>query len=36
MGVPASNRPALPRVWFREVPERYVAGAKTGGRQEAR
>ena len=26
MGVPPGNRPALPRDWFRGVPERYVAG----------
>ena len=34
MGVPPSNRPAVPRDWFRGVPERYVAGADTRGRQE--
>ena len=26
MGVPPGNRPAVPRGWFRGVPERYVAG----------
>jgi hypothetical protein len=26
MGVPPGNRPAVPRDWFRGVPERYVAG----------
>ena len=26
MGVPPDNRPAVPRDWFRGVPERYVAG----------
>ena len=26
MGVPLGNRPAVPRDWFRGVPERYVAG----------
>ena len=25
-GGPPGNRPALPRDWFRGVPERYVAG----------
>jgi len=30
------NRPAVPRDWFRGVPERYVAGADTRGRQEGR
>jgi hypothetical protein len=25
MGVPPGNRPAVPRDWFRGVPERYVA-----------
>jgi hypothetical protein len=34
MGVQPGNRPALPRGWFRGVPERYVAGADTRGRQE--
>ena len=34
MGVPPGNRPAVPRDWFRGVPERYVAGADTRGRQE--
>ncbi len=33
MGVPPGNRPAVPRCWFRGVPERYVAGAYTRGRQ---
>jgi hypothetical protein len=36
MGVPPSNRPALPRDWSRGVPEWYVAGADTRGRQEGR
>jgi hypothetical protein len=36
MGVPPGNRPAAPRDWFRDVPERYVAGADTRGRQEGR
>jgi len=36
MGVPPGNRPAVPRDWFRGVPERYVAGADTRGRQEVR
>ena len=36
MGVPPGNRPAVPRDWFRGVPERYVAGADTRGRQEGR
>jgi hypothetical protein len=36
MGVPPGNRPAAPRDWFRGVPERYVAGADTRGRQEGR
>ncbi len=35
-GGPPGNRPALPRDWFRGVPERYVAGADTRGRQEGR
>ena len=26
MGGPPGNRPAVPRDWFRGVPERYVAG----------
>jgi|GEM_PF-1111944 len=34
MGVPPGNRPAVPRDWFRGVPERYIAGADTRGRQE--
>jgi hypothetical protein len=34
MGVPPGNRPAASRDWFRGVPERYVAGADTRGRQE--
>jgi len=25
-GGPPGNRPAVPRCWFRGVPERYVAG----------
>ena len=29
-----ATRPAVPRDWFRGVPERYVAGADTRGRQE--
>jgi hypothetical protein len=36
MGEPPGNRPAVPRDWFRGVPERYVAGADTRGRQEGR
>jgi len=36
MGVPPGNRPAVPRDWFRGVPERYVAGADTRGRQAFR
>jgi hypothetical protein len=36
MGVPPGNRPAAPRDWFRGVPERYVAGSDTRGRQEGR
>ncbi len=36
MGVPPGNRPALPRDWFRGVPEWYVAGTDTQGRQEER
>ncbi len=36
MSVPPGNRPALPRDWFRGVPERYVAGADIRGRQEGR
>ncbi|MEE9530536.1 MAG: hypothetical protein V3W52_06075 [Syntrophobacteria bacterium] len=36
MGVPPGNRPAVPRDWFRGVPERYVAGADTRGRQGRR
>ena len=36
MGVPPGNRPAVPRDWFRGVPERYVAGADIRGRQEGR
>ena len=36
MGVQPGNRPAVPRCWFRGVPERYVAGADTRGRQEGR
>ena len=35
MGVPPGNR-RVPRDWFRGVPERYVAGADTRGRQEGR
>ncbi len=34
MGVQPGNRPAVPRDWRRGVPERYVAGADTRGRQE--
>ncbi|MCG6981139.1 MAG: hypothetical protein LJE88_06995 [Deltaproteobacteria bacterium] len=34
MGVPPDNRPAVPRDWSRGVPERYVAGDDTRGRQE--
>jgi len=33
MGVPPGNRPAVLRDWFRGVPERYVEGADTRGRQ---
>ena len=36
MGVPQDNRPAVPRDWFRGVPNRYVAGADTRGRPEGR
>ena len=36
MGVPLGNRPAVPRDWFRGVPERYVAGADIRGRPEGR
>jgi hypothetical protein len=36
MGVPPGNRPAVPRDWFRGVPERYVAGTDIRGRQEGR
>jgi hypothetical protein len=36
MGVPPGNRPAVPQDWYRGVPERYVAGADTRGRQEGR
>ncbi len=36
MGVPPGNRPAVPRDWFRGVPERYVAGTDTRGCQEGR
>jgi hypothetical protein len=36
MGVPPGNRPAVPRDWPRGVPERYVAGSDTRGRQEGR
>ena len=36
MGVPPGNRPAVPRDWFRDVPEWYVAGADTRGRSEGR
>jgi hypothetical protein len=36
MVVPPSNRPAVPRDWYRGVPERYVAGADTRGRPEGR
>jgi hypothetical protein len=36
MGVLPGNRPAAPRDWVRGVPERYVAGADTRGRQEGR
>ncbi|MGW8223194.1 MAG: hypothetical protein ACWGP1_13690, partial [Syntrophobacteria bacterium] len=36
MGVPPGHRPAVPRDWFRGVPERYVAGGDTRGRQEGR
>ena len=36
MVVPPGNRPAVPRDWIRGVPERYVAGADTRGRQEGR
>ena len=33
---PPGNRPAAPRDWSRTVPERYVAGADTRGRQQGR
>ena len=36
MDVPPGNRPAVPRDWFRGVPERYVEGADTRGRLEGR
>jgi len=36
MGVSPGNRPAAPRDWFRGVPERYVAGSDTRGRQGGR
>jgi hypothetical protein len=36
MDVQPDNRPALPRDWFRGIPERYVAGANIRGRQEGR
>ena len=36
MGVPPGNRPAVQWDWFRGVPERYVAGTDTRGRQEGR
>jgi hypothetical protein len=36
MGVSPGNHPAVPRDWFRVVPERYVAGADTRGHQEGR
>ena len=36
MDVPPGNRPAVPRDWFRGVPEWYVAGVDTRGRQEGR
>ncbi len=36
MGVPAGNRPAVPRDWIRGVPEGSVAGIDTRGRQEGR
>jgi hypothetical protein len=36
MGVPPGTRPAVPRDWARGVPEWYVAGAYTRGRQEGR
>jgi hypothetical protein len=36
MDVQPDNRPAVPRDWFRGVPERYVAGANLRGRQEGR
>jgi hypothetical protein len=36
MGVPPGDRPAVPRDWFRGVPEWYAAGADTRGRQEGR
>ncbi|MEE9531662.1 MAG: hypothetical protein V3W52_11755 [Syntrophobacteria bacterium] len=32
MGVQPGNCPAVPRDWFRGVPERYVAGSDTRGR----
>ena len=36
MNVPPGNRPAVPRDWFRGVPEWYVAGSDTRGRPEGR
>jgi hypothetical protein len=36
MGLPPGNRPAASRNWSRGVPERYVAGSDTRGRQEGR
>ena len=34
---PRAGQPSrVPRGWFRGVPERYVAGADTRGRQEGR
>jgi len=35
-GGPPGNLPAVPRDWFRGVPEGYVAGADTRGCQEGR
>jgi hypothetical protein len=34
--VPPGNRPVVPRDWPRGVPERYVAGVDTRGRQGGR
>jgi len=36
MGVPPGNLPAAPRDWLQGVPQRYVEGGDTRGRQEGR